>query len=117
MIDHLLKETDKTINDVDAIAYTAGPGLSGALLVGSVTANALAFSLGIPSIPVHHMEAHLLAPLLESGTTRMPFVALLVSGGHTLWSMSKNEECINWLAKPLMMLQARLLIKHQVSWV
>ncbi len=84
MIDHLLKETDKTINDVDAIAYTAGPGLSGALLVGSVTANALAFSLGIPSIPVHHMEAHLLAPLLESGTTRMPFVALLVSGGHTL---------------------------------
>ena len=84
MIDHLLKETNRTINDVNAIAYTAGPGLSGALLVGSVTANALAFSLGIPSIPVHHMEAHLLAPLLESERTKMPFVALLVSGGHTL---------------------------------
>jgi len=84
MIDHLLEETEQSITDVDAIAYTAGPGLSGALLVGSVTANALAFSLGIPSIPVHHMEAHLLAPLLESGQSKMPFVALLVSGGHTL---------------------------------
>ena len=84
MIDHLLEETEQSIKDVDAIAYTAGPGLSGALLVGSVTANALAFSLGIPSIPVHHMEAHLLAPLLESSQSKMPFVALLVSGGHTL---------------------------------
>ena len=84
MIDHLLEETEQSITDLDAIAYTAGPGLSGALLVGSVTANGLAFSLGIPSIPVHHMEAHLLAPLLESGQSKMPFVALLVSGGHTL---------------------------------
>ena len=84
MVDHLLVETDNMLTDIKAIAYTAGPGLSGALLVGSVTANALAYSLNIPSIPVHHMEAHLLAPLLESEQTKMPFVALLVSGGHTL---------------------------------
>ena len=84
MIDHLINETGNTINDLDAIAYTAGPGLSGALLVGSVMANGLAFSLGIPSVPIHHMEAHLLAPLLEQDSVNMPFIALLVSGGHTL---------------------------------
>ncbi len=84
MVDHLINETGKSINDLDAIAYTAGPGLSGALLVGSVMANGLAFSLGIPSVPIHHMEAHLLAPLLEQDSANMPFIALLVSGGHTL---------------------------------
>ena len=84
LIDSLTKENQLDLRDLDAIAYTAGPGLSGALLVGSVVANGLAYSLGIPSIPVHHMEAHLLAPLLEQNQTAMPFVALLVSGGHTL---------------------------------
>ena len=91
MIDHLLKETEKSIEDIDAIAYTAGPGLSGALLVGSVMANGLAFSMGIPSIPIHHMEAHLLAPLLEHESAKMPFIALLVSGGHTLLVLVKSK--------------------------
>jgi N6-L-threonylcarbamoyladenine synthase len=84
LIDDLLKSQDFKLQNIDAIAYTAGPGLAGALLVGSVIANGLAFSLGIPSIPVHHMEAHLLAPLIEGEYSEMPFIALLVSGGHTL---------------------------------
>ena len=84
LIDELLCSNKLLIKDIDAIAYTAGPGLVGALLVGSVLANGLAFSLGIPSISIHHMEAHLLAPILEGDDLKMPFIALLVSGGHTL---------------------------------
>ncbi|MEE4174696.1 MAG: tRNA (adenosine(37)-N6)-threonylcarbamoyltransferase complex transferase subunit TsaD [Xanthomonadales bacterium] len=70
--------------DIDAVAYTAGPGLIGALLVGASTGRALALALGKPAIAVHHMEGHLLAPMLEPDPPRFPFVALLVSGGHTL---------------------------------
>ena len=84
LIDELLCSNRIQLKDIDAIAYTAGPGLVGALLVGSVLANGLAFSLGIPSISIHHMEAHLLAPILEGDDLKMPFIALLVSGGHTL---------------------------------
>ncbi len=69
--------------DLDAVAYTAGPGLAGALLVGAGFARALAWSLDIPALGVHHMEGHLLAPLLEHDDLEMPFLALLVSGGHT----------------------------------
>jgi len=69
--------------DIDAIAYTAGPGLIGALLVGASFARALAFALDIPALAIHHMEAHLLAPMLEAESPTFPFVALLVSGGHT----------------------------------
>ncbi len=69
--------------DIDAIAYTAGPGLAGALLVGSSFAEALALSLGVPALPVHHLEGHLLSPLLSADPPAFPFVALLVSGGHT----------------------------------
>ncbi|QAX81483.1 tRNA (adenosine(37)-N6)-threonylcarbamoyltransferase complex transferase subunit TsaD [Candidatus Pseudomonas adelgestsugas] len=69
--------------DLDAIAYTAGPGLVGALLVGASCAQALAFAWGIPVLGVHHMEGHLLAPMLEKTPPQFPFVALLVSGGHT----------------------------------
>lgn len=68
---------------IDGIAYTQGPGLAGALLVGSSIAEALAFSLGIPAMGIHHLEGHLLAPLLEENPPAFPFVALLVSGGHT----------------------------------
>ncbi len=71
------------IGDLEGVAYTRGPGLVGALLVGAATARALAWSLDIPAIGVHHMEGHLLAPLLEEGAPQPPFVALLVSGGHT----------------------------------
>lgn len=83
LLTHTLKQCNKSLSDIDAIAYTEGPGLSGALLVGSSIANALAFSLNIPVIPVHHLEGHLLAPLLEVNAPNFPFVALLVSGGHT----------------------------------
>lgn len=69
--------------DIDAIAYTAGPGLVGALLVGASCAQALAFAWDIPALGVHHMEGHLLAPMLEPQPPEFPFVALLVSGGHT----------------------------------
>lgn len=69
--------------DLDAIAYTAGPGLAGALLVGSAFAEALAFALNKPVVPVHHLEGHLLSPLLAAEPPQFPFVALLVSGGHT----------------------------------
>jgi len=69
---------------IDGVAYTSGPGLVGALLVGASVARSLAFAWGVPCTGVHHMEGHLLAPLLESDPPAFPFVALLVSGGHTL---------------------------------
>lgn len=72
-----------TLNDIDAIAYTQGPGLSGALLVGASIACALAYTLDVPTIGVHHLEGHLLSPLLSDPAPEFPFVALLVSGGHT----------------------------------
>ncbi|MEW9622751.1 tRNA (adenosine(37)-N6)-threonylcarbamoyltransferase complex transferase subunit TsaD [Rhodanobacter geophilus] len=70
--------------DLGGVAYTAGPGLVGALLVGAAAGRALAWALGVPAIGVHHMEGHLLAPLLEDDPPRPPFVALLVSGGHSM---------------------------------
>ena len=81
----VLRDADKTLDDIDGIAYTAGPGLMGALLVGASFAKSLAWSLGIPALGIHHMEAHLLAPLISRQTDALglPFVALLVSGGHT----------------------------------
>ena len=72
-----------TAKDIDGIAYTSGPGLVGALLVGSTVARSLAYAWNIPAIGVHHMEGHLLAPMLEENPPHFPFVALLVSGGHT----------------------------------
>ncbi len=71
------------IDDVDAVAYTAGPGLAGALLVGASFASAFAWGRGVPAIPIHHLEGHLLSPLLAEPAPSFPFVALLVSGGHT----------------------------------
>jgi N6-L-threonylcarbamoyladenine synthase len=78
-----LQDAGLRLSDVDAIAYTQGPGLGGALLVGASVANALAFGLGVPVIPVHHLEGHLLSPLLSTPRPEFPFLALLVSGGHT----------------------------------
>ena len=79
----VLKQANKTLKDIDGIAYTQGPGLAGALLVGTSIAQSLAFSLNVPSVGVHHLEGHLLAPLLEDNPPQFPFVALLVSGGHS----------------------------------
>jgi N6-L-threonylcarbamoyladenine synthase len=79
----VLKNANKSLKDIDGIAYTQGPGLAGALLVGTSIAQSLAFSLDVPSVGVHHLEGHLLAPLLEENPPQFPFVALLVSGGHS----------------------------------
>jgi len=78
-----LENAGKSLADVDAIAYTRGPGLSGALLVGCAFAEALGLALDKPTLPVHHLEGHLLSPLLSADPPTFPFVALLVSGGHT----------------------------------
>lgn len=83
LIRQVLNEAGCVATDIDAIAYTAGPGLVGALLVGASCAQALAFAWDIPALGVHHMEGHLLAPMLEEQPPAFPFVALLVSGGHT----------------------------------
>lgn len=83
LIQQVLKEAKMTKDKLDGIAYTAGPGLIGALLVGASIAKSLAWGLGIPSIGIHHMEGHLLAPMLEANPPDFPFIALLVSGGHT----------------------------------
>jgi N6-L-threonylcarbamoyladenine synthase len=83
MIRSLLAEAGIGLGDLDAIAYTAGPGLIGALMVGGAVAASLGFALGLPVVPVHHMEAHLLAAMLEPDPPAFPFVALLVSGGHS----------------------------------
>ena len=84
LIDELLTETGSRPADIGGIAYTAGPGLIGALLSGGSIARALAYAWQVPALGVHHMEAHLLAPMLEEEPPVFPFLALLVSGGHTL---------------------------------
>ncbi len=84
LIKQTIKESQLQNSDMEGIAYTAGPGLMGALLVGATTARSLAWTWQIPAIAVHHMEGHLLAPMLEKNPPAFPFVALLVSGGHTL---------------------------------
>jgi len=83
LIQAALKQAGLAPNQIDAVAYTAGPGLVGALLVGATIGRALAFAWKVPAVPVHHMEGHLLAPMLEDNPPAFPFVALLVSGGHT----------------------------------
>jgi N6-L-threonylcarbamoyladenine synthase len=84
LLEDIMARAGLARGDIDAVAYTAGPGLVGALLVGAAVGQSLAFSWGVPALAVHHMEAHLLAPLMEPAPPSFPFVALLVSGGHTL---------------------------------
>ena len=79
----VVDEAECRLQDLNAIAYTQGPGLSGALLVGASIACSLAYSLNIPAFGIHHLEGHLLSPLLSDSTLKFPFIALLVSGGHT----------------------------------
>jgi len=83
LVNMVLKQANLNIHDIDGIAYTKGPGLIGALLVGSSIAKAMAYSLRVPVIGIHHMEGHLLAPMMESKAPQFPFLGLLVSGGHT----------------------------------
>lgn len=84
LLQETLAKAQLTLSAIDGIAYCAGPGLAGALLVGATFGRSLGWALGIPTLGVHHMEAHLLAPMLEDPSPEFPFVALLVSGGHTL---------------------------------
>jgi N6-L-threonylcarbamoyladenine synthase len=79
----VFREAGRRIEDLQAVAYTEGPGLAGALLAGAAFARSLAHALGVPALGIHHLEGHLLSPLLSSQAPRFPFVALLVSGGHT----------------------------------
>ena len=83
LLDQSMAQSGLKMSDIDAVAFTQGPGLAGALLVGSAFAKALAQSLALPSIGVHHLEGHLLSPLLGESAPQFPFIALLVSGGHT----------------------------------
>ena len=78
-----MERSDSAAGDIDGVAYTAGPGLMGALLAGAALGRSLAFSWEVPALGVHHMEGHLLAPMLEDNPPAFPFLALLVSGGHT----------------------------------
>lgn len=84
LVDAVLKKAGCDKKTIDAVAYTSGPGLAGALLAGSAVAKGLAFSWNVPAVGVHHMEGHMLAPMLEDNAPEFPFIALLVSGGHTL---------------------------------
>ena len=109
LLNLVLDEADVNKADLQGIAYTSGPGLMGALMVGGAMATALGYALDIPVLGVHHMEGHLLAPMLEKSPPQFPFVALLVSGGHTQLVSVKplvNMRCwvSHWtmpLAKPL----------------
>ncbi|MCS3904265.1 N6-L-threonylcarbamoyladenine synthase [Methylohalomonas lacus] len=83
LIQRVLAESGLAPRDIGAVAYTAGPGLIGALLVGAAIGRSLAYGWGVPALGIHHMEAHLLAPMLEDNAPEFPFLALLVSGGHT----------------------------------
>jgi N6-L-threonylcarbamoyladenine synthase len=83
LVQRVLSEAGCDASEIDGVAYTAGPGLVGALMVGATLARALAWGWGVPALGVHHMEGHLLAPMLEDVRPEYPFVALLVSGGHT----------------------------------
>ena len=83
LVDQVLEEAGIIAQDIDGVAYTAGPGLAGALMVGATLARSLAWGWGVPALGIHHMEGHLLAPMLEADVPQFPFVALLVSGGHT----------------------------------
>ncbi|HWP90159.1 MAG TPA: tRNA (adenosine(37)-N6)-threonylcarbamoyltransferase complex transferase subunit TsaD, partial [Burkholderiales bacterium] len=79
----ILRESGSKLGDLGAVAYTQGPGLAGALLVGASIAQGLAYALGVPAAGIHHLEGHLLSPLMAKPAPGFPFIALLVSGGHS----------------------------------
>lgn len=83
LVEQVLKQAQLSIQDIEGVAYTKGPGLVGALLVGAMIGRTLGYALSVPTIGVHHLEGHILAPFLEEHPPEFPFLALLVSGGHT----------------------------------
>ncbi|MFT7527543.1 MAG: N6-L-threonylcarbamoyladenine synthase [Arenicella sp.] len=90
LVDAVLKQADCSSAEIDGVAYTSGPGLAGALLAGSAVAKGLAFAWNVPAVGIHHMEGHMLAPMLEEKAPEFPFIALLVSGGHTMLAEVKG---------------------------
>ncbi|MFO7326296.1 MAG: tRNA (adenosine(37)-N6)-threonylcarbamoyltransferase complex transferase subunit TsaD [Pseudomonadota bacterium] len=90
LVRQALAKSETRPEELDGVAYTAGPGLVGALLTGAAMGHALAYALGVPAVPVHHLEGHLLAPLLEDRPPPLPHLALLVSGGHTMLIVVKG---------------------------
>jgi len=101
LIRQVLREAGLPKESIDGVAFTAGPGLIGALLVGAAAGRALAWAWGVPAVGVHHMEGHLLAPMLESPAPDFPFVALLVSGGHTQLVEATAVGCYRLLGESL----------------
>ncbi|TVS15377.1 MAG: tRNA (adenosine(37)-N6)-threonylcarbamoyltransferase complex transferase subunit TsaD [Gammaproteobacteria bacterium] len=101
LLEQVLAEAKLDRRDLDGIAYTAGPGLAGALMVGAAFGRSLAWALGIPALGVHHMEGHLLAPMLEPEPPAFPFIALLVSGGHTQLVDVTGVGCYRMLGESL----------------
>ena len=99
LLQKTLKKADLSLSAIDGIAYCAGPGLAGALLVGAALGRSLAWALAIPALGVHHMEAHLLATMLEDNPPEFPFIALLVSGGHTLLARVEGLGCYEILGE------------------
>lgn len=102
LLEELLAQAGITKHEIDAVAYTKGPGLIGALMTGALFGRTLAYGLGVPAIGVHHMEGHLLAPLLDSQQAiEFPFVCLLVSGGHTLLVRADGIGCYEILGQSI----------------
>jgi len=101
LIQQTLTDANLSAKQIDGIAYTKGPGLMGALLAGSAVARSLAFAWGVPAIGVHHMEGHLLAPMLEATPPQFPFVCLLISGGHTMIVKVEGIGCYEILGDTL----------------
>lgn len=101
LIKQCLKQSELTRQDIGGVAYTAGPGLMGALLAGAATARSLAWAWQVPAVAVHHMEGHLLAPMLEDNAPAFPFIALLISGGHTLLVEVEKIGCYRLLGESL----------------
>lgn len=101
LFEQVLAESQTAKSDIDAVAYTAGPGLAGALLTGASFAAALALALDVPALPIHHLEGHLLSPLLGEEPPAFPFLALLVSGGHTQIMRVTTVGCYELLGETL----------------
>jgi N6-L-threonylcarbamoyladenine synthase len=101
LIEEVLAESNSTSVDIGGVAYTAGPGLVGALLVGAGVGRSLAFGWNVPAVGIHHLEGHLLAPMLEIDPPKFPFLALLVSGGHTLIAEVTGLGCYRILGTSL----------------
>ena len=98
LLDKAFAEAGIQKSDIDGVAYTAGPGLIGALMVGASAGRSLAYALNVPAVAVHHMEGHLLAPMLEDNPPEFPFIALLVSGGHTLLARVDGKSPVEYLS-------------------